>query len=157
MRRFEREADGSFVALADDAEIGVLTTLARQIAELLTERSPSDPAVLRLLPDAYADDAEAASEFRRFTEADLAARKASNAQTVVETLESTGDDGRIRVEASQAIAWLKTLTDIRLVLAVRLDIDSEDDDDGRETDPMMRDVYDWLGFVQNSLVEALDA
>ncbi|WP_233245448.1 DUF2017 family protein [Salinibacterium hongtaonis] len=157
MRRFEREADGSFVALADDAEIGVLTTLARQIAELVTERSPSDPAVLRLLPDAYADDAEAASEFRRFTEADLAARKASNAQTVVETLESTGDDGRIRVEASQAIAWLKTLTDIRLVLAVRLDIDSEDDDDGRETDPMMRDVYDWLGFVQNSLVEALDA
>ncbi|AWB90630.1 DUF2017 domain-containing protein [Salinibacterium hongtaonis] len=143
--------------MADDAEIGVLTTLARQIAELLTERSPSDPAVLRLLPDAYADDAEAASEFRRFTEADLAARKASNAQTVVETLESTGDDGRIRVEASQAIAWLKTLTDIRLVLAVRLDIDSEDDDDGRETDPMMRDVYDWLGFVQNSLVEALDA
>ncbi|PWB98408.1 DUF2017 domain-containing protein [Salinibacterium hongtaonis] len=143
--------------MADDAEIGVLTTLARQIAELVTERSPSDPAVLRLLPDAYADDAEAASEFRRFTEADLAARKASNAQTVVETLESTGDDGRIRVEASQAIAWLKTLTDIRLVLAVRLDIDSEDDDDGRETDPMMRDVYDWLGFVQNSLVEALDA
>lgn len=156
MRRFERESDGTLVALADDAEIGVLTTLARQIAELLDERSPSDPAVLRLLPDAYADDVEAASEFRRFTEAELAARKARNALTVVETLDAS-DDGSIRVEPAQALAWLKTLTDIRLVLAARLDIDSEDDDAGREADPMMRDVYDWLGFVQNSLVEALDA
>ena len=43
--------------------------------------TPDDPALARLLPDAYADDEEAAAEFRRFTERDLRDAKARDART----------------------------------------------------------------------------
>ncbi|MFN8086247.1 MAG: DUF2017 family protein [Microbacterium sp.] len=40
-----------------------------------------DPAVARLVPDAYRGDAEAAAEFRRYTEADLLQRGAAPTPT----------------------------------------------------------------------------
>ena len=50
-------------------------------------------------------------------------------------------------------AWLRTLTAIRLVVATRLGITSDDEqsgDDGRH------DVYDWLGYRLELLIEAAD-
>lgn len=157
MRRFEREPDGTLVALADADEAGLLSTLASQVAELVASADAADPALLRLLPDAYRDDAEASAEFRRFTAEGIGSRKVLNARTMIETLHGVAESGEVRLDPRSAGAWLRSLTDIRLVLAARLGIETEDDEDGRETDPIMRDVYDWLGFVQNSLVEALDA
>lgn len=156
MRRFEREPGGTLVALADADEARLLSTLAGQVADLVASADEVDPAVLRLLPDAYRDDAEASAEFRRFTAEGLGNRKVLNARAMVESLEQVPTTGEVRLDAPAAGAWLRSLTDIRLVLAERLGIETEDDEDGREVDPIMRDVYDWLGFVQNSLVEALD-
>ena len=58
-------------------------------------------------------------------------------------------------------AWLRSLTDIRLSLAVRLGIETDEDamlisrsDD--EATAAMSEIFDWLGYVQESLVAALD-
>ena len=60
----------------------------------------------------------------------------------------------VKVDAQAAEAWVRSLTDIRLTIAARLGIET-DDDLGSE-DPAMLDLYDWLGFVQGSLVDCMD-
>ncbi len=135
--------------------------------------APEDPVLRRLLPDAYRDDAEGAADFRRFTEQGLRDGKVRNAQTVIDSLLAGGmepdepasesaPDVDVDLDADQVQAWLRSLTDIRLSLATRLGIGEgeEDDEDGSrvgDDDPVaiMHDIYDWLGFVQESLVLAV--
>lgn len=164
MKQFQRQPDGTVSALIDPGEAAVVRDLAEQLRILLTEPDSRDPALLRLLPDAYPDDPESSTEFRRYTHDSLVARKATNADTVIATLDAvTGEPGtettgerrkRLRLEPEQAVAWLTTLTDIRLTLANRMGII---EDDQRSDDPVLQDLYDWLGFVQNAIVETLEA
>jgi len=131
---------------------------------------PEDPVLKRLLPDAYLDNPEDAAEFRRFTEQSLTSAKVRNAETLIGSLvdggfsfdESERTDDKIEVELDpEAVqAWLRSLTDIRIALAVRLGIDDDDDvflvaASGDEATQAMGQIYDWLGFVQESLVTAL--
>ncbi len=135
---------------------------------------PDDPVLQRLLPDAYRDDADDAAEFRRFTERSLTSTKVANAEAVLASLRDAGlddvdpdgeadSDTEIEVELGpDAVqAWLRTLTDVRLSLAVRLGI--EDDDDAMllhqsddEAVLALAELYDWLGYVQETLVQALN-
>jgi hypothetical protein len=174
MRAFRRDASGAAVARFDREEAGILRHLAGEMLELLdrggsSEEAHSDPALARLLPDAYRDDAEAAAEFRRFTAPDLAARKMDDARAVTAALDA-GDDSAhrsvfaglgevaVRLEEPQALSWMRALTDMRLALAARLGI--LDSDDGQEPEDdsaaAIRSVYDWLGAVQDGLVRAVD-
>lgn len=152
---FTRTADGSVRAGFTDLERELLTNLAAQAIELVLGVAEGDPAITRLFPDAYRDDAEAASEFRRFTQDSLAERKVSNARALIDAV---AESGEIELDASGQQAWLRTLTDIRLILASRLGIENDGDRGSDETDAdlMLQDIYDWLGELQGSLVEALD-
>ncbi len=133
---------------------------------------PDDPVLARLLPNAYPDDDDAAAEFRRYTEGDLRDGKAHTAGTMIDTLEDAGlpdDIGsgsgteviELELDGRQAMDWLRGFTDLRLALAVRLEIDDEDDQrrlEGLpEDDPRAHlfAIYDWLGFLQETLVRAL--
>jgi hypothetical protein len=131
---------------------------------------PDDPVLARLLPAAYRDDADMAAEFRRYTESDLRDGKAATAGTMIDTLEEAGlpDDVTgeeivdLELDAAQAMAWLKGFTDLRLALAVRLGIEDDEDahrliEDLPEEDPRSHlfAIYDWLGFLQETLVRAL--
>lgn len=128
--------------------------------------APDDPVLQRLLPVGYRDDDEAAAEFRRFTERGLRETKIANARLVIATLRDAGmahteDDDSVEVDLDSAgvQAWLRTLTDIRLALATRLGIDDDEhhwDHDSDDPAAVMHDVYDWLGFVQETLVQAID-
>jgi len=63
----------------------------------------------------------------------------------------------VRLDAQEATAWMRAIGDIRLVLASRLGI-VEDGDDGDVHDDetaMLRAIYDWLAFVQDTLVGAV--
>lgn len=165
MRAFENAGGGIVTARLDPVEAVLLTQLASQVAELIEESrtrdAGADLAILRLLPDAYPDDAEASAEFRRFTAAELSGKKVRNARTMIADVASAASaDGpvEVRLDAGSAGAWLRSLTDIRLVLATRLGI-TEDGDvaEGEDEESLMLgDVYDWLGFVQDSLVNALE-
>ena len=133
---------------------------------------PEDPVVLRLFPDGYRDDDESAADFRRYTEPGLREAKLANATTVIASLATAGEAGtsgfggreklRIELDGSQAKCWLLTLTDLRLALGTRLGVDQDDEEAWRqlsEDDPRrhIHDVYDWLGWVQETLVRALSA
>jgi Domain of unknown function (DUF2017) len=135
---------------------------------------PTDPVVLRLFPDGYRDDDEAADEFRRFTERSLREAKANNAAMVLATLEavrstdsskedvSKREKVRLRLDPAAAQAWLRTLTDLRLALGTRLGVEEGDEahwESLADGDPRrhIHDVYDWLGWVQETLVRALSA
>lgn len=132
---------------------------------------PEDPVLARLFPTAYLEDEEAASDFRRFTEPGLRDGKASAAGMVIDTLEDAGlppeltEDGLvIDVELSPEAAetWMRAFTDIRLALATRLGVEAGDehywhslpDDDPRA---QAHDIYEWVGYLQETVVEALTA
>ncbi|HEY0716565.1 MAG TPA: DUF2017 domain-containing protein [Streptosporangiaceae bacterium] len=121
-------------------------------------RAPLDPALARLLPDAYRDDPDASGEFRRYTERSVRSAKQEVAQTVLDTLPAGG--GPVKLSHDQAQAWLRALNDVRLTLGVRLGVTEEFEDEWRRMDPQdpratAFEVYAWLGDVQESLVQAL--
>lgn len=125
---------------------------------------PTDPVVLRLFPDAYREDDDAAGEFRRFTERGLREQKAGTAAAVLASLATVDieheDKVKVHLEGEQVEAWLRTLTDLRLALGTRLGVEEGDEDLWAalpEDDPRrhVHDVYQWLGFVQETLVRAI--
>ncbi len=151
-------------------ERDVLSNLCEQLIDMLAERQadapadvlyaqlgiggqgslPSDPALARLLPDAYRDDEDAASDHRRFTERSLVERKLANARAVIVSLANNA----VGLDAEAVQSWLRTLTDLRLVIAARLQIDEDGDTGLGDDDTLM--LYDWLGYLQGALVELLE-
>jgi hypothetical protein len=148
-------------------EAAHLAGLIGQFADLLRDSTPEDgdPAVARLVPSAYADDDEAAHEFRSLTQSDLLDRRATDAGVVLASLHDAAeipddpDDPalleqvEIRLDPETARAWLRTLAAVRLVLAARLGVLESDDED--HDDPRFG-VYDWIGYRLDGLVAALD-
>ena len=187
MRTFEALPDGHVLGGFTPLESELLNDLATQVVELLDGQLPhdrllatvgiattdvatngiasagiggsdgpsSDPAIARLLPNAYLDDEHASQEFRYFTEHSLVSRKITNARIFTLTLDG-GGEVNLGPEAQQA--WLRTLADIRLIIASRLGIENDGDEGRADSDDeiMMNDVYEWLAVVQGSLVDALD-
>ena len=166
MKLFEH-LHGRFVTIIDPIEAQLITQLVGQIRGLLAGSAdsavdePHDAAVLRLLPDAYSDDREAAAEFRRFTAAGLAEKKMRNADVVTLDLARSAASATptaLELDVESVQAWLRSLTDVRLVLADRLGIETDDAERATTNDDelMIGDLYDWLGWVQGSLVQVLD-
>jgi hypothetical protein len=137
---------------------------------------PEDPVLARLFPNAYRDDPEAAGEFRRYTEGALRDSKARAAADIIETLEEAGLPAELPEDASTvssgsavvdveldrgaAQTWMRSFTDIRLALAIRLGIEQDDDDYWSalpDDDPRAHvfDIYQWVGYLQETLVGAL--
>ncbi len=128
---------------------------------------PDDPVLARLFPTAYPDDEEAAGDFRRFTESTLRDGKAAAAALVIDTLEEAGlpaepEDGiviDVELDRPAAMTWMRSFTDMRLAIATRLGVEEGDeeywqalpDDDPRA---QVHDIYDWLGYLQETLVHA---
>ncbi|WP_336631233.1 MULTISPECIES: DUF2017 family protein [unclassified Microbacterium] len=152
-------------------EAAHLTDLVEQFADLIAETVDDavddDPAIARLVPDAYRDDAVAADEFRRLTQGDLLDRRRDDATTVLTTLRREGIALRpeeisdadateafvVELDGPGVSAWLRTLTSVRLVMATRLGITDEGQDD--PDDPRFG-IYNWLGFRLEGLLHALE-
>ena len=152
------EPGGSDAAEADDAAaadpFGDLADLDRPPPE-----PPDDPALARLLPDGYRDDPQAAAELRRLTEASLRAAKIGQARRLLDDLPAGG--GAVSLDEEAANAWLGALNDVRLALGTRLEITEDTDIEAVvRADPNGEDayrfaIYDWLTFLQDTLVLAL--
>jgi hypothetical protein len=148
-------------------EAAHLAGLVTQFAELMEDAASSagDPAIARLVPDAYADDEAASADFRQMTERDLLERRRQDAGEVLGSLSEASalpDDAEpgdevlmelveLRLEPETLRAWLRCLAAIRLVLATRLDIRSEEDHD---VDDPRFGIYEWLGYRLDGLVQA---
>ncbi|MBI5161383.1 MAG: DUF2017 family protein [Micrococcales bacterium] len=112
----------------------------------------ADPARARLLPDGYRGDADAAAEFARYTRDDTRRDKLSRIGGMRATLDAA-TAARIPLDHEDADAWARVLTDVRVVVAERAGIRTDDD---VPADPVLAQLYGWLGHLQWSLVEALD-
>ena len=177
-----RRVPGGAAAFFEQAQAGVIRSLVSQIAELVSADSnaaetgpdsseleaqlglsrhaelPDDPVLARLLPDGYSDDPLAAAEFRRYTEETLRSGKVSSAQTVLSSLPAGG--GEVQLSEPECQQWLRALNDVRLALSVRLGITDENEDMSERLLPGYPRsayvwVYQWLAYLQESLVEAL--
>jgi hypothetical protein len=132
--------------------------LAQMVGIGVATEPPDDPVLARLFPDAYPDDPKAASEFRRYTEQSLRARKHAAVELVLATLEDPGRERMLTEE--EASAWLGALNDLRLALGTRLEI-TEDIESQYATltadDPRLAlfEVYHWVSVLQETLVHCL--
>jgi hypothetical protein len=142
------------------------TTFEQMVAGLdATAETPDDPILLRLLPDGYNDDPEAAEEFRRLTDAELRATKVTALQRVRDDVTAAeakegGKKVQVGLDEAAAEAWLHGVNDVRLALGTHLDIRDEGDAEQRAnatTDDMRASyaIYDWLTWMQESIVRFL--
>jgi hypothetical protein len=176
------------VALSND-ELHILINLVEQLLELLGERNfthhyqsddpfaqlmaasignlesrieqPEDPVLRRLLPDAYVDP-ESAAEFRKYTESSLRLVKQTHLMYLREQLVFPVDHElpKADIAVTDPTQWLIAINDLRLALAVRLDIKT---DSFAEYEKMKNSdrqkplfaVYFWLGSIQESLISHL--
>ncbi|MFL6157064.1 MAG: DUF2017 domain-containing protein [Marmoricola sp.] len=128
---------------------------------------PEDPVLARLFPTAYPEDDEAAAEFRRYTESDLRNGKAAGAAAIIDALEEAGLDEQpedgvfidVELGPQAALTWMRTFTDMRLAIATRLGIEEGDEerwyalpDDDPEA--QVHDIYEWVGYLQETLVQS---
>jgi hypothetical protein len=133
------------------------------------ETEPEDPVLARLFPTAYPGDDEASADFRRFTEGTLRDGKANAAIAIIDALEEAGLPTELREEGLMidveldepaAETWLRSFTDLRLALATRLGVEEGDEavwDAMPDDDPRAQahDIYDWVGYLQETLVQSL--
>lgn len=129
------------------------------------DRDVADPALVRLTPSPYPEDDDAALSFAESTRDELLDRRVLDADTVRLALTAFPVDTDSLTEAEALApqdvtvmevdvdAWLRTLTAIRLVIAERLGIVSDDQHD--ESDDRFG-VYDWLGYRLEMLIQAAD-
>ncbi|MGV8884744.1 MAG: DUF2017 domain-containing protein [Microbacteriaceae bacterium] len=180
---FERDSTGVITASFSQPESSLLASLAGQVASMLDSYAAppaiddpdaaalyasvglggssslsDDPAIARLLPDAYSE-ADASADFRGLTERSLATRKVANARAVAQSLSDADTAaGDVRLTEQEAQAWLRTLADLRLTIAARLGIEHDGDEGGDdESSVALKDVYDWLAWVTESLIDAIES
>lgn len=109
-----------------------------------------DPALARLYPDGYADDDQAAAEFRELVGADLASERTGRLQACRAELPIGG--GTMTLDEEAGDRWIRVLNDVRLVLGVRLEVSEEVELD---PDQPSSTLYYWLNEVQEILVHHL--
>ncbi|SDH64098.1 protein of unknown function [Rhodococcus triatomae] len=141
-----------------------------ELAELTGLRSgntapPEDPVVARLLPDFQRsdqgglDDADATADangaLRGLHEPEIIDAKVAAGSVVLDTVPPDG--GKLVLTPEQADAWLSAINDVRLAMGTNLGIDSQTPDEVDPDDPRAPhfDVYHWLTWMQDSLVQAL--
>ena len=142
----------------DQPDSGLGDDLEAQLGLSSHAQPPDDPVLARLLPDGYSEDPDASAEFRRYTEESLRSGKVASAQTVLASLPPGG--GEVRLSEPECQQWLRALNDVRLALSVRLGITDENEDLTEQLgvdDPRSAYiwVYQWLAYLQDSLLEAL--
>ena len=156
-----RKLFGDIVSLLEPPEAANEDPLAALVGLDETAVTPTDPALLRLLPNAVNDDDAEALEFRRLTERSLRESKIGALKAATLALDTTP----MLLTAPQAQAWSKALNDVRLVLAQRLKIETEADaeqihqlqdwSEAEDVDSYLALVYNFVSWLQETLMQAL--
>ena len=134
-----------------------------------TDCLPDDPALARLLPNAYLDPT-LAGEFRKVTEQGLINRKIEDALLVATTLggnipehvefvdrsSDDADEGTVfHLTPDTLEPWVRTLTALRLSIAARLDIEQEAEYTALRDQPEHEEtfiIYEWLATLTDMLL-----
>jgi hypothetical protein len=154
----ERDASGGLRFALEEHEADLMRQLLGEMRTLLeADIPPSDAVLRRLFPDAFEDEKEA-NEYRALIGDELHDRKTTALRTALETVGTAGAVDAT-LDDEQTDRWLALLTDIRLAIGTRLDVTEErmaagiDSDD---PDAAALAVLHWLGWLQESMLGALD-
>jgi hypothetical protein len=149
-RPVERTGDGQFRLRLSAGERELLRALAAEIRSLL--REPEDPALTRLFPPAYEDDAEGEAAYRSMLRDELLDGRLDSLRLLEKTV------AHPRLSEDELQTWLRGLNDLRLVLGTRLGVTEElDEGDLDPRRPQARElaVYLYLTWLQEQLLEAV--
>ena len=149
--RVRRRGEGRYLVRLRPNERVLVADLVGQLREQLLA-STDDPAVRRLFPPAYPNDAERDAGYQVLTRDELLEHRLSALDVVERTL-----DGN-ELDHEDMTAWMGTLNALRLVLGTRLDVD-EDLPDLDRADPMAPAyaVYEYLGWLLSQVIDVLGA
>ncbi|HEU4481148.1 MAG TPA: DUF2017 family protein [Actinomycetota bacterium] len=158
MPSFQKVAGEGIRMHLDQDEARLLRELLKEMKLLLEADIPQTDAVKeRLFPAAY-EDTQRAEEFREMVGGDLMQGKLAALHSVSERV---GRKGPLEtsIPEDEVTAWLTLLTDLRLAIGTRLEVDDETME--HEIDPNdprapALSVLHWLGWVQGSILEVLD-
>lgn len=141
-----------------DQETQLMRELIKEMNTLLDADLPrADAVVSRLFPDAYTDPEES-DRYRELIGDQLHDAKRAALRTVGDSLGQTGPTS-ISMAPELVEHWLRVLTDLRLAIGTRIDIDDErmsTDVDPDDPDAQALMLLHWLGWTQELLVEAID-
>ena len=146
--------------LSEDGPYDDLDAMVNSLADSTDDQPIEDTALQRLFPDAYRDDRDASRDFRRYTQSEQAQAKTRSAATVLADI-AASHHGRVTLPPDHVDDWLTTLTNLRLVLAIRLGIEHESDtealselpDDDPRTAP--NSILNWCGWIQETILANL--
>jgi len=161
--RFRRHGDGVIVSLAT-AEVELLRSVPAELQTVLAGSSAeNDPVYNRLFPSAYLDPTEenAEQEWQELVHPELLRERLAALELVATTLDrAVTKRGRAELEltSNEVHAWMGVLNDARLALGTRLGITEEpeaEEFDASAPDAAAHDLYAWLTWLQNDLIETL--
>ncbi|SDN00955.1 DUF2017 domain-containing protein [Allokutzneria albata] len=129
--------------------------------------APENPIMARLLPDFHrasmedpdgeldAEYANSAAALRSLHEPAVLEAKTAATTVVMETCPVDG--GEARLSEAEAESWVAALNDVRIALGTALDLTDDMPDELDPSDPRAPHygVYQWLTWVQGSLVNEL--
>lgn len=149
-----RPAGEGLVVTLDADEAAVLRGLLDELRAAIEDAEAVDRSVIdRLFPTAYADEADAQA-FAELVGDELRAQKLTAIATMRARL---GDQGAVEADVGpeEKESWLPVLTDLRLAIGTKLDVD--EDKMARPLDPSDPEapalsVLHWLGWMQESLL-----
>jgi hypothetical protein len=146
---FRAQRGGRVTGRLEPYEVAVLRGLVEDVVGLVRTEPAGNAAYARLFPDP-SHDAAAARELHDLIHDDLREAKLAAARAL---LESLPDDGKVALDGDAAEAWLTALNDVRLALGTSIGV-TEETYDAEPANPSLH-VYQWLSFLQESLVEAV--
>jgi hypothetical protein len=150
--RIEPTPAGGVWFVLPPAERELLLQLRGELLSLL-QSAPDDPSLERLFPPAY-DDRRRDSEYQRLMHDELE----TGLRETFDVMEKTA--GHEKLSREDAEAWLRALTDLRLVLGTRLDVREDTFAEGLDLkDPRAPElaVYGYLSWLQEMLVAAVSS
>ncbi|MGH2757170.1 MAG: DUF2017 family protein [Actinomycetota bacterium] len=146
---------GSIRCTLDGDEAALLARLLVELRAVIEEEVRGDPVTERLFPAAYEDRDDQAA-YQDLVGDQLRTEKLEAIRAVESVLGPGPVD--VTVPASEIGGWLPVLTDLRLAIGARLDVDESKmgrpiDPDDPDAAPMS--ILHWLGWMQESLLDAL--
>jgi hypothetical protein len=151
-------ADGGVVLHLEDGEAEVLSGFFDEMKRLLEADIPRSDAVIgRLFPPAY-DDVDDNDAYDALIHEELHDAKLAALRQARDDLDS-GSADEVVLSPESAEGWLRLLTDLRLAIGTRLEVDEEmmaAEPDPSDPDSMALYALHWLGWVQESILRAID-
>ncbi len=149
-----RRDDGRYSVRLPPHERSVLVSLPSHVLALARA---GDPSTVRLFPPAYLEDIDAEAEYVALSRSELMEGCAASLETFRKTVQSEV------LNQEQALAWMRALNQIRLVIGTKLDIQENEPypdpatvsaEDVRSQGMLL---YGYLTWLQSELIEAVSA